>query len=171
VVRVRVRAEVREVHLLTTYLLLTYHSPTTDLLTCLLTDEDPSALKDPRKIDEAEFAEAQSVSFFEARPYGYTYDGCTYDGHTYDGHTYYGHTYDGHTYHGHTYHGYTYYGYTYRRASSLRGRTRSRSSCSAGDWSGSLPTRRRGGPRCAPGWRKAPMTRSNPTRDLPVYRP
>ena len=68
-VRVRVRAEVREVHLLTTYLLLTYHSPTTDLLTCLLTDEDPSALKDPRKIDEAEFAEAQSVSFFEARPY------------------------------------------------------------------------------------------------------
>ena len=148
-VRVRVRAEVREVHLLTTYLLLTYHSPTTGLLTCLLTDEDPSALKDPRKIDEAEFSEAQSVSFFEARPYGYTYDGCTYDGCTSDGH----------------------YGYTYRRASSLRGRTRSRSGCSAGDWSSSLPTRRRGGPRCAPGWRKAPMTRSNPTRDLPVYRP
>ena len=31
-------------------------------------EEDPSALKDPRTIDEAEFAEAQSVSFFEARP-------------------------------------------------------------------------------------------------------
>ena len=30
-------------------------------------EEDPSKLKDPRVIDEAEFAEAQSVSFFEAR--------------------------------------------------------------------------------------------------------
>ena len=30
-------------------------------------EEDPSALKDPRTIDETEFAEAQSVSFFEAR--------------------------------------------------------------------------------------------------------
>ena len=30
-------------------------------------EEDPAELKDPRTIDEAEFAEAQSVSFFEAR--------------------------------------------------------------------------------------------------------
>ena len=30
-------------------------------------EEDPSKLLDPRVIDEADFAEAQSVSFFEAR--------------------------------------------------------------------------------------------------------
>jgi len=34
---------------------------------CNLMEEDPSALLDPNKIDEADFAEAQSVSFFEAR--------------------------------------------------------------------------------------------------------